>query len=321
LQSTTPNRRHGQRLIWLGVLFQIVLLTILLLQPFSAGRPDGKLQVDFLDVGQGDAALVTMPNGSTLLVDGGGRPSFVSASAIASGESSAGLFERESRSIGEIVTSEYLWWRGLDSVDYVLATHADADHIDGLNDVVRNFSVRCALVGRTPANDPEYLRFLQTLETTKTHVEIIQAGDQLHFGEVTATVLWPGVSSESNAPSGNNDSVVIRLQFGERSILLTGDIEKETEAQILSSNKDLHVDVVKVPHHGSRTSSTEPFVAATSPRVAVVSVGQTSMFGHPHKDVVDRWVRSGAEVLTTGRSGTISVSTDGKEMWVKKFVE
>jgi competence protein ComEC len=321
LQSPTPNRPSRHKVIWLSMLFQTILLTTLLFRPFSAGQPDGNLHVDFLDVGQGDAALVTMPNGATLLVDGGGRPNFISASGSDSGQSSANLFERESRSIGEIVTSEYLWWRGLDSVDYVLATHADADHIDGLNDVVRNFSVRSALVARTPVNDAEYVKFAQTLTATNTPVEIVQAGDELHFGDVTATVLWPAESSDRNAPSRNNDSVVLRLQFGERSILLTGDIEKEGEAQILSSNKELHADVVKVPHHGSRTSSTQPFVAATSPRVAIVSVGLTSMFGHPHKEVVDRWIASGSEVLTTGRSGTISVTTDGKEIWVRKFVD
>ena len=245
LQLPTSNRRSRQKLILLTVLLQASLLTTLLLQPFSASRPDGKLHVDFLDVGQGDAALVTMPNGATVLVDGGGRPSFASAPKTGSVDGSANSFERESRSIGEMVTSEFLWWRGLDSVDYVLATHADADHIDGLNDVVRNFSVRSALVARTPADDAEYIKFAETLKATKTPVEVVQAGDELHFGDVTATVLWPSVSSDPNAPSRNNDSVVLRLQFGERSILLTGDIEKEGEAQILSSNATLHADVVR----------------------------------------------------------------------------
>ena len=95
---------------------------------------DGKLRVDFLDVGQGDAALVTMPDGTTLLVDGGGRPSFPGSTDAA-------------RRIGETVVSEYLWWRGLSEIDYVVATHGDADHIDGLKDVFKNFSVKAALVG------------------------------------------------------------------------------------------------------------------------------------------------------------------------------
>jgi competence protein ComEC len=126
--------------------------------------------------------------------------------------------------------------------------------------------------------------------------------------------------TDSDAPSKNNDSIVLRLQFGERTILMTGDVEKEGEAAILNAKVDLRSDVVKVPHHGSRTSSTEGFVAATHPRLAVISVGLTSIFGHPNKDVVERWRASGAEVLTTGRRGTITVTTDGRNLSVDSFV-
>lgn len=318
---TAPARSPPNILVWPSLVFQLVLSGIVLLHPFSAGRAAGNLVVDFLDVGQGDAALVTMPDGVTLLVDGGGRPSFVSRASSSGSGGTAEYGGREIRSIGEMVVAEYLWWRGLDSIDYVLATHADADHIDGLNDVIRNFSVRSALVGRIPGNSVEYSKFAETLRVIGTHVELVQAGDELRFGEVTATVLWPAAQSEPSAPSGNNDSVVLRLKFGQVSMLLTGDIEKEAEAQILATKASLHADVVKVPHHGSRTSSTESFVSAIKPRLAIVSVGQTSMFGHPHQEVVERWVRSGAEVLTTGNCGAISVRTDGKTVAVRKFVQ
>lgn len=313
----TLQRPVRRKFPGLACLSQIILLGIVFFHPWSSGIPDGKLHVDFLDVGQGDAALVTMPNGSTLLVDGGGRPNFFSTSANGGPDA----YERDSRSIGELVVSEYLWWRGLDRVDYVLATHADADHIDGLNDVLKSFDVRSALVGRTSENDAEYRKFAQTILATKTSLQVVNKGDELHFGNVTATILWPAVSSDARAPSKNNDSVVLRLQFGERTILLTGDIEKEAEAQIVATTKDLHVDLIKVPHHGSRTSSTESFVSATAPQFAIISVGQTSMFGHPHGEVVERWGKSGAEVMTTGRCGTISATTDGKTMIVRKFIE
>ncbi|HEX6043357.1 MAG TPA: ComEC/Rec2 family competence protein [Pyrinomonadaceae bacterium] len=282
-------------------LAQALFIGILIFHPFSAARADGKLHVDFLDVGQGDAALVTMPDGTTLLVDGGGRPQFRSNTG-----------ERETRSIGEAVVSEYLWWRGLDRVDYVLATHADADHIDGLNDVVRDFAVNAALVGRKPPNDPEFLKFSTSL--AHTHLEEIHAGDVIRFGEVEMTVLWPPPGIESD----NDDSVVLKLQFGERSILLTGDVEKKAEHQLLAS--DLRSDVVKVPHHGSKSSSTDAFVTATNPRFAIISVGQDSMFGHPHAEVVERWANSGAEVLTTGKSGTITVTTDGMDLSINRFL-
>ena len=289
-----------------AAVMQLILIVVVVGHPFSTKATAGLLRIDFLDVGQGDAALITMPDGTTLLIDGGGRPSFHQHE----------IYERDSRSIGEMVVSEYLWWRGLDSVDYVLATHADADHIDGLNDVVRNFSVKSALVGRTPADDVEYAKFSQTVHSSTTPVEVVQAGDVLHFGGVTATVLWP---NSSTASSQNNDSVVLKLQFGERSVLFTGDIEKDAERQLVAQN--LSVDVVKVPHHGSRTSSTEAFVAATSPQLAIISVGRTSMFGHPHPEVVERWKNSGAQVLTTGQCGTITLWTDGKKWIVKKYVE
>jgi competence protein ComEC len=244
-----------------------------------------------------------MPDGRTLLVDGGGRPRFRSAAA----------FERETRSIGESVVSEYLWWRGLERVDYVLATHADADHIDGLNDVVRNFAVNTALVGRTPANDPEFAKFFQSL--THTHLQTVQSGDVIRFGEVELHVLWPQVGGTQYT---NDDSVVLKLKFRERSILLTGDIEKKAEAALLAP--DLRADVVKVPHHGSKTSSTTAFVSATNPRFAIISVGRDSMFGHPHAEVVERWKQAGADVLTTGKCGTITVKTDGTDLSVRGFV-
>ncbi len=279
-------------------MIQVVLVVIVIFHPFSARHADAQLQIDFLDVGQGDSALITMPNGTTLIIDGGGRPKFGS--------------ERETRSIGESVVSEYLWWRGLNRVDYVLATHADADHIDGLNDIVRNFGVNTALVGRAPANDPEFAQFARSL--INTNLQIVQSGDVIRFGEVELRVLWPPPGTEST----NDDSVVLKLQFRERSILLTGDIEKKAERSLITP--ELKADVVKVAHHGSKTSSTDAFVSATNPRLAIISVGQDSMFGHPHAEVVERWKQAGAEVLTTGKCGMITVKTDGTNLSVHEFV-
>jgi competence protein ComEC len=292
-----------------------LLLLVIVLHPLSAVRPDGKLHIDFLDVGQGDSALLTMPDGTTVLVDGGGRPSFNQAN------DDDPVFERDSRSIGESVVSEYLWSRGMDRVDYILATHADADHIDGLNDVARNFKVRGAIVARTPANDAEYARFAATMNEAGVPVEKIGAGDVLRFGEVSAAALWPPATQDESASSRNNDSILLLVRFGEKRFLLTGDIEREGETAVLREAISLKSDVVKVAHHGSRTSSIEAFVAATRPSLAIISVGRTSMFGHPHRDVVERWRASGAEVMTTGRRGTISVVTDGRVLNVSTFVQ
>jgi competence protein ComEC len=304
------------RSIWLMAVIQLLAIALIVLHPLSSGSGSGKLRVDFLDVGQGDAALVTFPDNTTLLIDGGGRPGPMQNGHADEDQN----FNRETRSIGETVVSEYLWWRGLDHVDYLLATHADADHIDGLNDVARNFQVRAALVARTPANDPEFARFAKTLADRQIPLLLVASGDLLRLGEVTATVLWPVALADANASSNNNDSIVLRLQLGARTLLLTGDIEARGENGMLRDHEDLNADVVKVAHHGSRTSSTEGFVSEVKARFAIVSVGQVSIFGHPNAEVVDRWRRSGAQVLTTGNSGTITVTTDGKNLELQTFV-
>ncbi|HKE56163.1 MAG TPA: ComEC/Rec2 family competence protein, partial [Pyrinomonadaceae bacterium] len=227
LECSANNRNSRVGLIVIAALVQLGLLGLVIFHPISASRPDGKLHVDFLDVGQGDSALVTMPEGTTLLVDGGGRPNFF--------KMSAGQVDADRRSIGEAVVSEFLWEKGLDRVDYVLPTHADADHIDGLNDVLRNFSVRSALVARTPTADPEFAKFAAEAALQETPLEVIRAGDTLQFGSVSAKVLWPPAKDYANAPSQNNDSVVLRLQIGARALLLTGDIEKDAENAMLNS--------------------------------------------------------------------------------------
>lgn len=295
-----------------------LMLFVIVAHPLSAGLPDGRLRVDFLDVGQGDSALVTMPDGSTLLVDGGGRPDLRRRGGE---DEDAEEFEPDARGIGEAVVSEYLWHRGLARVDYVLATHADADHIDGLGDVLRAFKVEGALVARAPSGDAEFLRFADIARDSGVPVYLIGRGDRLRFGAVTLEVLWPPVAEgDADAPSANNDSIVLRLRFGRRTLLLTGDAEGAAEAALVSAGDDLACDVLKVGHHGSRTSSTQAFVNATRPALAVVSVGQDSPYGHPHAEVLARWRDAGALVLTTGEHGMITVTTDGEDLKAATFV-
>ena len=113
---------------------------------------------------------------------------------------------------------------------------------------------------------------------------------------------------------------MLRVRLGERALIFTGDIEKEGEAEVIKEGVDLRGDVVKVAHHGSKTSSVPAFVTATRPSLAIISVGRTSIFGHPSKEIVDRWRASGAEVMTTGQRGTITVVTDGRTLNVSTFV-
>lgn len=315
------RRRHLFKASVFATLFAALFIVA---HPFSAGRPEGRLRIDFLDVGQGDAALVTMPDGSTLLVDGGGRPTFRTR---ARDEEGAEDFEPDSRGIGDAVVSEYLWWRGLGRVDYLLATHADADHIDGLSAVVKNFEVRGALVGRAPQRDAEFARFAAAAREAGVPVYAIARGDRLRFGAVTLDVLWPPpaasastVASSSASASANDESVVLRLSLGRRTFLLTGDVEAGAERALVAAGDSLRCDALKVAHHGSLTSSTQGFVSATRPALAVVSVGADSPYGHPHPRVLARWHEAGARVLTTGRSGTVTISTDGEDLRVETFV-
>jgi competence protein ComEC len=296
---------------------------IIVAHPFSAPRPDGRLREDYIEVGPGDSALVTMPDGSTLLVDGGGRPVFRAPRGV---EDEVEEFEPDSRGVGEAAVAAYLWWRGLSRLDYVLATHADADHIDGLNDILKSFGARAALVGRTPHGDEEFARFSQTALEAGVPVYVVARGDHLRFGAVEVDVLWPpeetsaGQEGVRRATSANDDSVVLRLRYGRRTFLLTGDIEARTEHALLAARDDLGSDSLKVAHHGSRTSSTDGFVGATRPTLAVVSVGRDSPYGHPHSEVVARWRDAGAQLLTTGERGMITVSTDGEDLKVETFV-
>jgi competence protein ComEC len=295
-----------------------VFLLLIIFHPFSAPRADGRLRVDFLDVGQGDSALITMPTGETLLVDGGGKVNFSSLYVGREGEEPE-LFEPDTQTVGEAVVSKFLWEKGYSQIDYILATHADADHIQGLADVTKNFRVRTAIFGRAPMNDADFVELYNVLQKRNVPYLIASRGDVLNFGDVKIEVLYPEKDESPAAVSDNNHSLVVRLIYGERNFLLTGDVEKETERELTDAPEFLPADVVKVAHHGSKTSSTEGFIKAAQAKIAVISVGRDSPFGHPKREVVERWKSAGARILTTGENGTISFSTDGKDLQMETF--
>jgi competence protein ComEC len=305
-----------REILYPAALSLIVLVSIIVFHPFSAPTPDGGLHIDFLDVGQGDSALVTFPDGKTLLIDGGGRFSFKKGA-----DDDEEPFEPDVRSIGEAVVSEFLWDRGLSHIDHILATHADADHIQGLTDVAKNFRIGSAVFGRTPMNDPDFAALAEVLQRRGIPTETIARGDQIKFGDVTVEVLYPLATDDPNAVSDNDHSVVLRVIYGSRAFLLTGDIERQAESALINNGGGpLAADLIKVAHHGSRTSSIRDFVDAAGAKYAVISVGRSSPFGHPHPEVVERWKASGANVMTTGKRGTISVSTDGKDLVINQFL-
>ncbi|MEJ7698412.1 MAG: MBL fold metallo-hydrolase [Pyrinomonadaceae bacterium] len=145
-------------------------------------------------------------------------------------------------------------------------------------------------------------------------------GDVFSIGEARIEVLYPEKGEYVQGVSENNNSVVLRVIYGARKFLLTGDVEKETEHALLEMPEFLQADLVKVAHHGSKTSSIQKFIDVTEAKIAVIPVGNNSPFGHPHREVLERWRLSGAEILQTGTRGTISISTNGEDLEVKTFL-
>lgn len=317
---TVPPRLHVSRSIFCALSMTAALVAVI--RP-PINNANGRLTIHFLDVGQGDCALVVFPHGKTMLVDGGGELRFDRREQDGRGyeaEEGEKEFTDNAFSIGEAVVSRFIWSLGRTRVNYVLATHAHADHIGGLSDVVRNLSVGQAIVGHAPTADPEYEQFAKAVNKYGIRLSAVSAGERFEIDGVSIEVLWPPPPAYgSQVTSGNNDSVVLRLVYGALSILLAGDIEQAAEDSLVTSAADLRADVLKVPHHGSRTSSTEAFINAVSPRYAVISVGERSRFGHPHAIVVDRYLARDVKLLRTGLDGMVTVETDGSSLAVRTY--
>lgn len=240
--------------------------------------------VQFLDVGKADCILISC-EGSYMLVDAGD----VSVTP-------------------QVV--EYLQRRGIFRLDYVVATHADDDHIGGMAEVLSRFEV-----GRffTPAvakeylpDTPSYQKLTAVCRENAIRVEHPSPGDEWVLGGMKAQVLAP----LQKYTDSNNTSLVLKLSYGEKSFLLTGDAEKESEEAMLFAQEDLSADVLKVGHHGSETSSTEPFLEAIKPQYAVISVGEDRN-NLPKDSVLDRLDSIGAQIYRTDFQGTVIAATDG----------
>ena len=213
------------------------LFVLLLWQPWLRPRPTGMLELTAIDVGQGDSLLVVLPRGEIMLVDGGGRLVY-------------GRQRKSNLDIGEDVVSPYLWSRGIRRIDVMVATHSHQDHIGGLAAVMSNFRPKELWTGANPP--AELLELARRLG--------IPAAEKHPAGPhrtLRGDPRSPGARGRLRRPtkSGNNDSLVLRISYGSRSFLLTGDMERAIEAKLLASGVDLHADVLKVGHHGSRTSS------------------------------------------------------------------
>jgi competence protein ComEC len=293
---------------WIAATVVMALAVLVAWHPFAPALERGKLEVSVLDVGQGDSIFVAFPDGRTMLVDGGGQAGAEVVSGFRSGPD-----------VGEEVVSPYLWSRGIKRLDVVALTHAHHDHLDGLHSVMANFQVGELWIGRHEET-PAFLVLLA--EARARGVQVVQEiqGRKFDWDGVRGEVLWPADVSEVDK-AANDNSLVMRIQDGEESFLLPGDIEKKVENELVDEHAPLAANFLKVPHHGSRTSSTDAFVGAVRPSVAVVSVGEGNQFGHPVDSVVERYAQAGVRFLRTDRDGAVTTVTDGHELVVHSFVE
>lgn len=313
------RRELGRPTLWLRL--RIALTAAVLLVIGSTGVPvadragDGLLHVLFLDVGQGDAALVRFPDGTTMLIDAGGRPRFDEPLGFVEGAA----IRAERFDIGDRVVAASLLAQGCSRLDWLVATHGDVDHVGGCEAVTRRLVVGRVVIG-AGADEPEQ-RVAARAGRRGIDVAEISAGDAFEIAGARLEVLWP----PADGPSGNDGSLVLRIVFGERAILFTGDLEHAGETGLLrlasANGWSLRADVLKVPHHGSRGASSSGFIEAVAPRWAVVSAPRRSPYGHPHAEAVSRLREGGAMVLQTGVDGAVGFMTDGREIELLRIAE
>ncbi len=281
------------------------------ISPFATRWSAGKLELTVLDVGQGDSLLVVSPHGRTMLIDGGGAFGGFT-----------GREERNGIDPGEDAVSPYLWSRGFQKLDVVALTHAHQDHIGGLTAILENFRVATLWIGREVAS-PALANLEKVARERKIPIVHQVRGNAFSWDGVETQFLWPEISPEEAefAPK-NNDSLVLRLKYGERTFMLPGDAEKQAESAVLDENGEtaLHVDVLKVGHHGSKNSTMPRFLAAVNPRVAVISAGEDNPYGHPNAELLERLTAAGVRVLRTDRDGAVHVLTDGERLEISCFV-
>jgi competence protein ComEC len=170
-----------------------------------------------------------------------------------------------------------------------------------------------------PADSLGFVQLASILKRRGIGSTYVYRGETLKFGDAIVEFLYPRLDESPGAPSDNDHSVVIRIVYGSRAFLLTGDIEHSAESELVNGGGMLKADLIKVPHHGSRTSSTPEFIDAVRPGYAIISVGRHSKFGHPHPEVVERWKAADANVMTTGEKGMVSVSTDGRDLIISSY--
>ena len=297
--------RKGHWSKWLAGVLAAIFLILMVSHPFPQQLTKGELEMTTIDVGQGDSVLLVTPGGKTILVDSGGIPQF-------KGQPKPRL------DIGEDVVSTYLWSRSIRRLDVVVLTHAHEDHSGGLVSILENFRPTELWIGAMP-EAPAWQVVREKAIALGVKIVRKNGGEQLDWGNAQFRFLAPLADYEPGETVKNNDSLAFEIKFGERTFLLTGDIEKQVEARLAVDGMLDEVDVLKVPHHGSKTSSTSYFLEQTAPMLALISAGLDNRFHHPHPDVVERLHQMGTTTLRTDMLGFVSVITDGKRLRLETY--
>ena len=249
--------------------YKVIFLMIFVIGIYQFPR---NLEIHFLDVGQGDSCFMITPNHKTILIDGGG--------------STSNTFD-----VGKDTVIPYLLDKGYTKLDYVFISHFDQDHVGGILPVLEEFKIGQIFISKQEEKSKNYETFLELVKQKNLKVLEVKAGDKIKIEDVIFHILWPNEKQiEENRL--NNNAIVMKLQYKSFSMLFTGDIEEVAEKKILDTYKN-HLDmlkatVLKVAHHGSKSSSTEEFLKAVNSKVAIIGVGENNMFGHPNNAVLER---------------------------------
>lgn len=245
------------------------------------------LTVHFIDVGQGDSIFVELPNGQTTLIDGGARASKK-----------------------DLVS--YLKDLGVEKIDYLIATHPHEDHIGGLPEIIRNFEIEKVYMPNRTANTAIFEELLLEIKNKGLEINLAKAGHVLiDEGSLKYEILAP---NRENYEKTNDFSIVSKISYGENSFLFTGDAEKTAEEDMLGKGYSLASDVLKVGHHGGRTSTIEHFLKKVNPKYGIISLGKDNSYGHPHKETLEKLQNENVEILKTDELGTIIMISDGENI-------
>lgn len=270
----------------------ICLLIVLILINFIIYIFPQKLRIFFIDVGQGDSTLIITPDKKTVLIDGGGSDSF---------------------DVGEKVLLPYLLDRRILKVDYVLISHFDTDHCGGILTIMEKVKVKNIIISEQAEHSENYERFKKLMIHKKIRLIEVKKGDKIKIGRYSEfKILFPTSRLLSENPL-NNNSIVAQFNYNNFKMLFTGDIEKLAEQQILKAEKaEIRADILKVAHHGSKTSSIPEFIKAVKPKIALIGVGKNNTFGHPNKQTIKNLENIKCRIYRTDIQGEIIIKIDQK---------